>query len=75
MSMFTRRSSTLLTDRPALACFTPPRPTIVKPLDGSAGEVLLGDVPTSDSEVVRVLTGKLTPAKAPRQRRVSQCSA
>ncbi|HEU4333836.1 MAG TPA: pyruvate, phosphate dikinase, partial [Candidatus Eisenbacteria bacterium] len=34
-------------------------------LDGSAGEVLLGDVPTSDSEVVRVLTGKLAPAKAP----------
>ncbi|HSQ58853.1 MAG TPA: pyruvate, phosphate dikinase [Acidobacteriota bacterium] len=34
-------------------------------LDGSAGEVLMGDVPTSDSEVVRVLTGKLAPAKAP----------
>ena len=34
-------------------------------LDGSTGEVLLGDVPTSDSEVVRVLTGKLKPAKAP----------
>jgi pyruvate, orthophosphate dikinase len=34
-------------------------------LDGSTGEVLLGDVPTSDSEVVRVLTGKLKPAGAP----------
>ncbi|HEY6572871.1 MAG TPA: putative PEP-binding protein, partial [Candidatus Eisenbacteria bacterium] len=34
-------------------------------LDGSTGEVLLGDVPTSDSEVVRVLTGKLKPEKAP----------
>jgi len=34
-------------------------------LDGSTGEVLLGDVPTSDSEVVRVLTKKLAPAKAP----------
>jgi pyruvate,orthophosphate dikinase len=34
-------------------------------LDGSKGEVLLGDVPTSDSEVVRVLTGRLRPAQAP----------
>src|SRR5262249_39493877 len=34
-------------------------------LDGSTGEVLLGDVPTTDSEVVRVLTGKLKPEKAP----------
>ena len=34
-------------------------------LDGSTGEVLLGDVPTSDSEVVRVLTKKLAPGKAP----------
>jgi len=34
-------------------------------LDGSTGEVILGDVPTSDSEVVRVLTGKLKPEKAP----------
>jgi pyruvate,orthophosphate dikinase len=34
-------------------------------LDGSTGEVLLGDVPTSDSEVVRVLTGRLAPARAP----------
>jgi pyruvate,orthophosphate dikinase len=34
-------------------------------LDGSTGEVLLGDVPTSDSEVVRVLTGKLRAEKAP----------
>ena len=34
-------------------------------LDGSKGEVLLGDVPTSDSEVVRVLTGKLKPGQSP----------
>ncbi len=34
-------------------------------LDGSTGEVLLGDVPTADSEVVRVLTGKLKPERAP----------
>jgi pyruvate, orthophosphate dikinase len=34
-------------------------------LDGSTGEVLLGDVPTSDSEVVRVLTGGLKPDRAP----------
>jgi pyruvate,orthophosphate dikinase len=34
-------------------------------LDGSTGEVLLGDVPTTDSEVVRVLTGELPAAKAP----------
>jgi pyruvate,orthophosphate dikinase len=34
-------------------------------LDGSTGEVLLGDVPTSDSEVVRVLTGRMEAAKAP----------
>jgi pyruvate,orthophosphate dikinase len=34
-------------------------------LDGSTGEVLLGDVPTSDSEVVRVLTGSLQPKHAP----------
>jgi pyruvate,orthophosphate dikinase len=34
-------------------------------LDGSTGEVLLGDAPTSDSEVVRVLTGKLKPERAP----------
>jgi len=34
-------------------------------LDGSTGEVLEGDVPTSDSEVVRVLTGRLKPAEAP----------
>ena len=34
-------------------------------LDGSTGEVLLGDAPTADSEVVRVLTGKLKPGKAP----------
>jgi pyruvate,orthophosphate dikinase len=30
-------------------------------LDGSTGEVLLGDAPTMDSEVVRVLTGRLKP--------------
>ena len=34
-------------------------------LDGSTGEVLLGDAPTTDSEVVRVLTGRLKPEKAP----------
>ena len=34
-------------------------------LDGSTGEVIQGDVPTSDSEVVRVLTAKLKPEKAP----------
>ena len=34
-------------------------------LDGSTGEVLLGDAPTTDSEVVRVLTGKLKAERAP----------
>ena len=34
-------------------------------LDGSTGEVLEGDVPTSDSEIVRVLTGRLKPKSAP----------
>jgi len=34
-------------------------------LDGSTGEVLLGDAPTADSEVVRVLTGRLNPELAP----------
>src|SRR6185295_17883843 len=34
-------------------------------LDGSTGEVLLGDAPTADSEVVRVLTGRLKPERAP----------
>jgi pyruvate,orthophosphate dikinase len=34
-------------------------------LDGSTGEVLMGDVPTTDSEVVRVLTGELPAGKAP----------
>ncbi|HZI89402.1 MAG TPA: pyruvate, phosphate dikinase [Candidatus Polarisedimenticolia bacterium] len=34
-------------------------------LDGSTGEVLLGDAPTADSEVVRVLTGRLKPDRAP----------
>ncbi|HMI31067.1 MAG TPA: pyruvate, phosphate dikinase [Candidatus Limnocylindrales bacterium] len=34
-------------------------------LDGSTGEVLLGDAPTTDSEVVRVLTGRLKPERAP----------
>ena len=34
-------------------------------LDGSTGEVLLGDAPTTDSEVVRVLRGKLKPEGAP----------
>ncbi len=34
-------------------------------LDGSTGEVLLGDAPTTDSEIVRVLTGRLKPERAP----------
>jgi pyruvate,orthophosphate dikinase len=34
-------------------------------LDGSTGEVLLGDAPTTDSEVVRVLTGRIKPERAP----------
>jgi pyruvate, orthophosphate dikinase len=34
-------------------------------LDGSTGDVLLGDVPTTDSEVVRVLTGELPAKRAP----------
>jgi len=34
-------------------------------LDGSTGEVLLGDAPTADSEVVRVLTGRLKAEAAP----------
>jgi pyruvate,orthophosphate dikinase len=34
-------------------------------LDGSTGEVLAGDAPTTDSEIVRVLTGKLKPEAAP----------
>ncbi|HEY7729011.1 MAG TPA: pyruvate, phosphate dikinase, partial [Candidatus Eisenbacteria bacterium] len=34
-------------------------------LDGSTGEVLLGDAPTADSEIVRVLTGKMKPEAAP----------
>jgi pyruvate,orthophosphate dikinase len=34
-------------------------------LDGSTGEVLLGDAPTADSEVVRVLTGRLKKESAP----------
>jgi len=44
-------------------------------LDGSKGEVLLGDVPTSDSEVVRVLTGKLKPAQAPLYQRFERLMA
>ena len=44
-------------------------------LDGSTGEVLLGDVPTSDSEVVRVLTGKLKPAQAPLYQRFERLMA
>ena len=34
-------------------------------LDGSTGEVLLGDAPTADSEVVRVLTGRLRADRSP----------
>ena len=44
-------------------------------LDGSTGEVLLGDVPTSDSEVVRVLTGRLRPAQAPLYQRFERLMA
>jgi pyruvate,orthophosphate dikinase len=44
-------------------------------LDGSTGEVLLGDVATSDSEVVRVLTGKLKPAQAPLYQRFERLMA
>ncbi len=33
-------------------------------LDGSTGEVLLGDAKTADSEVVRVLTGRLKPERS-----------
>ena len=34
-------------------------------IDGSAGEIMLGDVPTSPSEVIQVVEGKLKPAKSP----------
>ncbi len=34
-------------------------------LDGSTGEVFLGDAATTDSEVVRVLTGRLRPERSP----------
>ncbi len=44
-------------------------------LDGSTGEVLLGDVPTSDSEVVRVLTGRLKPDQAPLYQRFERLMA
>jgi pyruvate,orthophosphate dikinase len=44
-------------------------------LDGSAGEVLEGDVPTSDSEVVRVLTGRLKPKQAPLYQRFERLMA
>ena len=44
-------------------------------LDGSTGEVLLGDVPTSDSEVVRVLTKRLKPAQAPLYQRFERLMA
>jgi len=44
-------------------------------LDGSTGEVLEGDVATSDSEVVRVLTGKLTPKQAPLYQRFERLMA
>ena len=33
-------------------------------IDGSAGEVMLEDVPTSPSEVIQVVQGKLKPAKS-----------
>ncbi|HEX7078748.1 MAG TPA: pyruvate, phosphate dikinase [Candidatus Eisenbacteria bacterium] len=44
-------------------------------LDGTTGEVLEGDVPTSDSEVVRVLTGRLKPEKAPLYQRFDRLMA
>ena len=44
-------------------------------LDGSKGDVLLGDVPTSDSEVVRVLTGRLKPEQAPLYQRFERLTA
>ena len=44
-------------------------------LDGSSGDVLLGDVPTSDSEVVRVLTGHLKPGSAPLYQRFERLMA
>ena len=44
-------------------------------LDGSKGDVLLGDVPTSDSEVVRVLTGRLKPDQAPLYQRFERLTA
>ena len=44
-------------------------------LDGSKGEVLLGDVPTTDSEVVRVLTGRLKPNQAPLYQRFERLTA
>ncbi len=44
-------------------------------LDGSKGEVLLGDVPTTDSEVVRVLTGRLKPHQAPLYQRFERLTA
>ncbi|MFH1230918.1 MAG: pyruvate, phosphate dikinase [Planctomycetota bacterium] len=34
-------------------------------IDGATGEVMLGDVPTMESEVMQVIKGKLTPEKAP----------
>ncbi|MGE5175870.1 MAG: pyruvate, phosphate dikinase [Hyphomicrobiales bacterium] len=44
-------------------------------LDGSTGEVLEGDVPTTDSEVVRVLTGRLKREKAPLYQRFERLMA
>jgi pyruvate,orthophosphate dikinase len=44
-------------------------------LDGSTGQVLEGDVPTSDSEVVRVLTGQLRPKQAPLYQRFERLMA
>lgn len=33
-------------------------------IDGTTGEIFLGEIPTVDSEVVRVLNGKMKPAKS-----------
>ncbi len=33
-------------------------------IDGTTGEIFLGEIPTADSEVVRVLNGRMKPAKS-----------
>ncbi len=34
-------------------------------IDGTTGEVMLGDVPTTDSDIIRVVQGRLAPEEAP----------